>query len=116
MSVNDLQGPGRLKARDGEPPFLEAWHAQVTAMANLLVESKQMTAESWAEALGAAIRASSVTAANDDADAYFTAVLSALEGLLAEKGTVSAEELHEREHAWERAYLRTPHGKPVTLD
>jgi hypothetical protein len=35
--------------------------------------------------------------------------------LLAESGSVTPAELDEREHQWERAYLRTPHGKPVEL-
>jgi hypothetical protein len=28
---------------------------------------------------------------------------------------VFGEPWHAREHPWERAYLRTPHGKPVDL-
>ena len=32
-----------------------------------------------------------------------------------ESGAVTHAELDEREHQWERAYLRTPHGKPVEL-
>lgn len=78
--------------------------------------SGQISAEKWADALGAEIAASEALGAADDADAYFGAVLSALERLLDDEGAVSAAELHEREHAWERAYLRTPHGRPVTLE
>ena len=51
----------------------------------------------------------------DDRETYYRAVLAALERLLAENGSVTAAELEEREHQWERAYLRTPHGKPVEL-
>jgi hypothetical protein len=42
-------------------------------------------------------------------------VLAALERVLAENGAVTRAELDEREEQWERAYLRTPHGKPVEL-
>ena len=42
-------------------------------------------------------------------------MLAALERVLAESGSVTRAELDEREHQWERAYLSTPHGKPVEL-
>ena len=116
MSPHDNHNMERLSARDGEPPFLQPWHAQALAMAHLLVNSEQISAASWADALGAEIRASAGNGAADDSDVYFGAVLSALERLLADNGKVSVEELHEREHEWERAHLRTPHGQPVTLD
>ena len=85
-------------------------------MADLLARSGQISPTSWAEALGAEIEASAVSGATDDAEGYFGAVLSALERQLHESGKVPEAELHAREHAWERAYLRTPHGQPVTLD
>lgn len=106
--------PERLSARDGEPPFLEPWHAQTMAMADLLVHSGEITSMAWADTLAEEIKASS--GAPDDSDTYFSAVLSALERLLAERGHVSLAEIHEREHAWEDAFRRTPHGQPVTLD
>ncbi|MBB3545547.1 hypothetical protein FHT97_006321 [Rhizobium sp. BK399] len=85
-------------------------------MASLLVSSGQISPVSWANALGAAIRASGENGTADDSESYFIAVLSAIEALLADSGKMSKAELHEREHAWEEAYLRTPHGQPVTLD
>ena len=42
-------------------------------------------------------------------------MLAALERLLAESGAVARDELDARERQWERAYLRTPHGRPVEL-
>ena len=65
------------------------------------------------ETLGAEITA--LKAAPDDRETYFRAVLAALERVLAENGAVTRAELDEREEQWERAYLRTPHGKPVEL-
>jgi nitrile hydratase accessory protein len=102
-----------LKAKDGEPMFGEPWHAQTLALADLLVKSGAISSARWAETLGAEIKA--LNAAPDDRETYFRAVLAALERLLAENGSVTHAELEDREHQWERAYLRTPHGKPVEL-
>ena len=105
--------PGVLKARDGEPVFGEPWHAQTLALADLLVKRGVVSPARWAETLGAEIAARK--AAPDDRESYFRAVLAALEGLLADTGAVTRGELDERERQWERAYLRTPHGRPVEL-
>jgi nitrile hydratase accessory protein len=102
-----------LKAKEGEPVFGEPWHAQTLALADLLVKSGAISPARWAETLGAEIQA--LDADPDDRETYYRAVLAALERLLAENGDVTATELEEREHQWERAYLRTPHGKPVDL-
>ena len=106
-------GSGFLKAKDDEPVFGEPWHAETLALADLLVKSGAISSARWAETLGAEIRA--LNAEPDDRETYYRAVLAALERLLAENGAVSPTELHEREHQWERAYRRTPHGKPVEL-
>jgi nitrile hydratase accessory protein len=104
---------GFLKVKDGEPVFGEPWHAETLALADLLVKSGAISSTHWAETLGAEIKA--LHAEPDDRETYFSAVLAALERLLAENGSVTPAELNEREHQWERAYLRTPHGKPVEL-
>lgn len=110
MSLPEL---GFLKAKDGEPVFGEPWHAETLALADLLVRSGAISSVRWAETLGAEISARK--AEPDDRETYFCAVLAALERLLAENGSVTPAELHKREHQWECAYLRTPHGKPVEL-
>ena len=104
---------GHLKARDGEPVFGEPWHAQTLALADLLVKCGVVSPKLWAETLGAEIRA--LKAAPDDRETYYRAVLAALERALEESGAVTRAELDECEHQWERAYLRTPHGRPVEL-
>jgi nitrile hydratase accessory protein len=106
-------GSGFFKARDGEPVFAEPWHAQTLALADLLMKSGAISSARWAETLGAEIKA--LQAEPDERETYYGAVLAALERLLAESGSVTPAELHEREHQWERAYLRTSHGKPVEL-
>jgi nitrile hydratase accessory protein len=104
-----------LKARDGEPAFGEPWHAQALAMADLLVRSGMVSAARWAEALGSEINASASNGEADEREAYFRAALAALERLLLKDGRITRSELDEREHAWEHAYLSTPHGQPVKL-
>lgn len=106
-------GHGFLKAKDGEPAFGEPWHAETLAIADLLVKRGVMPAKRWAEALGTEIKA--LKSAPDDRETYFRAVLTALERVLIEIGAVTRAELEAREHEWERAYLRTPHGRPVEL-
>jgi nitrile hydratase accessory protein len=106
-------GQGFLKGKDGEPAFGEPWHAQTLALADLLIKRGVVPAARWAETLGAEIRA--LKAAPDDRETYFRAVLAALERVLMENGAVTRAELDERQEQWERAYLRTPHGRPVEL-
>jgi hypothetical protein len=106
---------GRLRSRDGEPVFGEPWHAQVLAMADLLVRSGEVSGARWAELLGQEIEKSKSDGANDNLESYFCAVLSTLETILAEIGQVDGLELRERRNAWERAYRQIPHGQPVEL-
>jgi nitrile hydratase accessory protein len=106
-------GPGFLKAKDGEPAFGEPWHAETLAIADCLIRRGVISPERWAETLGAEIKA--LESAPDDRETYFRAVLAALERVLMENGAVTRAELDAREHQWERAYMRTPHGRPVEL-
>ena len=100
---------------DSEPVFGEPWHAEALAMADLLLKSGKFSGARWAEALSAEIRGLAAAGAPDNRETYFCAVLAALERLLAERGSVAPAELAEREREWERAYLMTPHGRPVEL-
>lgn len=104
---------GFLKAKDGEPVFGEPWHAQTLALADLAVKRGVISSAQWADTLGAEIKA--LKAKPDDRENYYRAVLAALERVLMESGAITHAELDKREHEWERAYLRTPHGEPVEL-
>ncbi|WP_210335896.1 nitrile hydratase accessory protein [Ensifer sp. ENS09] len=99
-----------------EPAFAEPWHAQASAMANLLVASGVISGAHWSETLGAKLREAQLVGQPDDTDTYYRAVLSALESLLDQARAISGNELIQRRDAWERAYLRTPHGQPVVLN
>ena len=104
---------GLLKAKDGEPVFGEQWHAQTLALADLLAKRGVISPAQWADTLGAEIKA--LKAEPDDRETYYCAALAALEHVLMESGAITHAELDERQRQWERAYLRTPHGKPVEL-
>jgi len=104
-----------LARRDGEPVFDEPWQAQALALAFSLSERGVFSRAQWSQALGAAHRRILADGASDTPQTYYQAVVEALEGLLRENGEVSASMLDERAQTWRRAYLNTPHGKPVAL-
>ena len=97
------------------PAFSEPWHAQVLALADTIVQAGHFTAADWAEALGAALTAAERQGAPDTEDTYYNCALSALERLSAAQAGIAASEQAARKQAWEEAYRRTPHGKPVSL-
>jgi len=99
--------------RDAEGPvFAEPWQAQAFALTVQLHERGAFTWSEWARALSEQLKAAGP---QDDGARYYEHWLAALERLVAAKQLAAAGALHDRKHAWEAAYLRTPHGKPVTL-
>jgi len=103
-----------LKPRDAV--FDEPWHAQVLAIADTMVQAGTFSASDWAGALGAALKAAEARGDDDTAETYYLCATEALEGLVARNTQISGEALAERKAAWARAYLATPHGKPVDLE
>ena len=91
--------------------FAEPWHAQVLASAQALIRAGHVSANTWAEALGAALVQASEAGKPDTEDTYYQAALIALESI----APVGPEELSQRKADWEEAYRRTPHGSPVVL-
>jgi nitrile hydratase accessory protein len=104
-----------LKRKDDAPLFDEPWQAQALAMADMLVRSGTITATDWASTLGAQLRQRAPAEPADDANAYYGAVLAALQELLYRNGTVDPGQVASLQEQWERAYLNTPHGSPVEL-
>ena len=104
-----------LKRRDDEPTFDEPWQAQVLGMADMLVTGRVISADAWASTLGAELGKSAASGAEDNVEAYYRAVLAALQILLYELGATSREEVDIRQNEWRRAYLNTPHGQPVSI-
>ena len=115
MSPPDLN-PAELAALprlplDAEGPvFAEPWQAQTFAMAVQLHRQGVFTWMEWAAALSAELKVS-----DDDGSHYYEHWQRALEGLVKARGLAGSGELHDRKHAWEDAFRRTPHGKPVEL-
>ena len=107
--------PARLKDRDGEPVFEEAWQAQVLGIADLLVAANAIAADAWSITLGAELRKSAAAGRADNSETYYRSVLAAVQTLLHEVGMVAREEVDTREADWRSAYLNTPHGMPVVL-
>ncbi|SFE45787.1 nitrile hydratase accessory protein [Sulfitobacter brevis] len=99
-----------------EPVFEEPWHAQVFAITVHLNETGLFTWQQWAERFGATLkRHGHHTRLNGGSD-YFAAWLETLETLLGDTSVADPAQLETLRHAWEAAYLNTPHGAPVTLD
>lgn len=106
---------GPLRRKDGDPVFDEPWQAQAMAMADSLVKRGTLSASDWGAKLGAELRSAADAGAPDNAETYYLAVLAALEHLLDETGAAAGQEVEARREEWERAYLATPHGRPVEL-
>jgi len=106
--------PGLPRDEEG-PVFREPWEAQAFAMTLRLHEAGHFTWPEWAATLGAEIEAAGKAGDPDLGDTYYRHWLKALEKLVAEKGLAGPVEMDERKSAWRRAFLATPHGKPIDL-
>ena len=112
----DIGGLGHIPlGNDGSPTFAEPWEASAFALAVRLSGTGYFTWDEWAMTLGEEIREAQQAGDLDIGDTYYRHWLRALERLCRERGLVSEAEGSERKEAWRRAYLNTPHGKPVEL-
>ncbi len=108
--------PGNIPlGDDGSPVFAAPWEASAFALAVRLSGEGHFTWSEWAATLSEEIRTAQRDGDPDRGDTYYRHWLRALERLCRERGLVSREEASDREAAWRRAYLDTPHGKPVEL-
>ena len=99
----------------GAPVFQAPWEAQAFAMAVRLHEAGHFTWAEWAGRLAQAIKRAQAAGDPDRGDTYYHHWLAALEGLVAEKGLIAADELRTRKAEWEAAARATPHGQPIEL-
>ena len=95
--------------------FEEPWQAQALALADSLVQAGRFSAADWGSALGTALKDAEARGAPDTLDSYYAAVLVALERLCETRAGISGDDRAMRRDAWEAAYRRTPHGRPVEL-
>ncbi len=92
--------------------FAEPWHAQVLGRRPRFGRwLSHIRPSDWAAALGAALARAADRDAPDTDETYYLAALEALESL----APLDPAQLSDRKRAWRDAYLRTPHGQPVTL-
>jgi nitrile hydratase accessory protein len=101
---------------EGGPVFAEPWQAHAFALAVKLSEAGLFTWSEWAAALGAELAAASERGEPDDGSRYYHHWLAALERLVAAKNILGQPTLLARKEEWAAAYLRTPHGNPVSLE
>lgn len=99
----------------GAPVFDEPWQAQVLALAYGLAEEGVFTPAAWSQTLGDELKKAQSEGKPDDQSTYYAAALAALERLTEAHGGISRATLAERVETWRRAYLNTPHGRPVEL-
>ena len=120
--MTDAQSPGGTSSLggiplgdDGKPVFAAPWEASAFALAVRLSGEGHFSWDEWASTLSEEIRAAQGEGDPDLGDTYYRHWLHALERLCRERGLVSEPEALDRKEAWRRAYLNTPHGKPVDL-
>ena len=112
MTIDDLP----VLPRDQEGPvFKEPWEAQAFALAMYLLKVGYFTWPEWADSLNQEIRAAQERGDPDLGDTYYQHWLNALERICAEKELVGRKDMSQRKQEWRRAYLNTPHGKPIEL-
>jgi nitrile hydratase accessory protein len=99
-----------------EPVFEAPWHAQVFALTVHLNESGRFEWSDWAERFGATLQRHGVGKELNGGEDYFNAWLETLETYLAETGDADTALVNQTRDAWEKAYLSTQHGQPVTLE
>ena len=110
----ESQLPSLPRDEDG-PVFKEPWEAEAFAMTLNLYAQGYFTWPEWVERLGAEISAAPDAGDADRGDTYYLHWLKALEGLVAEKGLLTTDDLANRRDAWDKAARATPHGQPIVL-
>ena len=114
VSTGPIAPDALLRALDG-PPFSEPWMAQAFACAVHLSRQGLFTWNEWVDVFSAEIKAHPQRPDEDANVAYYRQWLGALEAIVGLKGGASRTEINERQEAWRKAYLNTPHGQPVEL-
>ena len=86
MATDPLLATLDLPRSNGELVFEEPWQARALGMGVVSLRSLGVTPSEWAAALGAAIEEHGHDPAEDPAAAYYTAWITALERVFAERG------------------------------
>jgi len=112
LSIDDLPA---LPRDDDGPVFNQPWEARAFALAVRLSEAGCFTWPEWVEIFSREIKAAQERGDPDLGDTYYQHWLNALERICTAKDLVGSEDMRRRKDAWRRAYLNTPHGRPIDL-
>lgn len=111
----DIDALPALPRDDDGPVFREPWEAQAFAIILQLHESGHFTWPEWVTIFSEQIGRAQTAGDPDMGNTYYNHWLAALERLCVEKGLTEAGHLSARKEDWRRAYLNTPHGRPIEL-
>ena len=106
---------GQIPRDDDGPVFNAPWEASAFALAVRLSEEGHFTWQEWAAALSVEITRAQEGGDPDLGDTYYHHWVKALERLCSEKALVGLSDMDQRKEDWRKAYLSTPHGRPVEL-
>ena len=96
--------------------FQNPWHSQLFAITVQLSEKGNFSWKEFVKAFGEALKKERLHAKDlDGKNDYFSCWLNALEELLIAKGISDQNTLILLKEDWTKAYLTTPHGKPVHI-
>jgi nitrile hydratase accessory protein len=112
MPLEEL--PALPRDNDG-PVFNQPWEAKAFALALRLSEVGCFSWPEWVKIFSQEIKTAQDRGDPDLGDTYYRHWLNALERICAAKGLVGGEDMDRRKAAWQRAYLNTPHGRPIEL-
>jgi nitrile hydratase accessory protein len=114
ISAAIASSPGVPLGANG-PVFGAPWEAQAFALALALHERGAFTWGEWTQTLAAVIGEVRERGEPDTGELYYRHWLTALERITSAKRLVTFDALSRRQHEWEEAARRTPHGQPITL-
>lgn len=112
VAINKLPA---LPRDQGGPVFSAPWEAQAFALAVRLSAAGYFSWSAWTAALSEEIKAAQARGDPDLGHTYYHHWLNALERICVAKDLVGRADLRQRLQDWRRAYLNTPHGRPIEL-
>ncbi|MDN5938646.1 MAG: nitrile hydratase accessory protein [Salinisphaera sp.] len=104
-----------LQDMDG-PAFDHPWQVQAFALVVSMHKAGLFAWPQWVETFSREVDANPAAPGETVNDAYYRQWLAALDALVAALGIAGEEDVSARAQQWKKAYLNTPHGRPITLD
>ena len=102
--------------RDEDGPVFSApWEASAFALAVRLSEEGRFTWPEWVAFLADEIQRAQLEGDPELGNTYYHHWVAALESICAAKLLIGFDEMDLRKGIWRKAYLNTPHGKPIEL-